>query len=118
MTDRSSSPACPHGAAAVRLARRIAIAIGRVGVLAGGEDSEYTGQPVTVDGRVVTANGGGDVISVKIDPMVVDPEDVEMLEDLVLAAVSEAQSRATAGSEEEMKKGSGGLSLPFQLPGL
>ena len=48
----------------------------------------------------------------------IDAEDVEMLEDLVLAAVSEAQSRATAVYEEEMKKVSGGLSLPFQLPGL
>ena len=60
----------------------------------------------------------GRIRSVRIDPSVVDATDVEMLEDLVLAAVSEAQSRATAVYEEEMKKVSGGLSLPFQLPGL
>jgi hypothetical protein len=66
----------------------------------------------------VTADGRGKIRSVRIDPSVVDASDVEMLEDLVLAAVSEAQSRATAVYEEEMKKVSGGLSLPFQLPGL
>ena len=66
----------------------------------------------------VTADGRGKIRSVRIDPSVVDANDVEMLEDLVLAAVSEAQSRATAVYEEEMKKVSGGFSLPFQLPGL
>ena len=66
----------------------------------------------------VTADGRGRVKKVVIDPSVVNRDDVEMLEDLVLAAVSEAQSRATAVYEEEMKKVSGGFSLPFQLPGL
>ncbi|HET7321515.1 MAG TPA: YbaB/EbfC family nucleoid-associated protein [Longimicrobiaceae bacterium] len=64
----------------------------------------------------VTADGQGKVRSVKIDPTVVDPADVEMLEDLVLAAVSDAQSRAVALHEEEMKKLSGGLGLPFPFP--
>jgi nucleoid-associated protein EbfC len=66
----------------------------------------------------VTADGRGKIRAVKIDPSVVDPTDVEMLEDLVLAAVSEAQSRANALYEEEMRKVSGGFSLPFDLPGL
>lgn len=66
----------------------------------------------------VTADGRGKVRSVKIDKSVVDPEDIDMLEDLVLAAVNEAQTRAGALYEEEMKKISGGLSLPFQIPGL
>ncbi|HEX6069832.1 MAG TPA: YbaB/EbfC family nucleoid-associated protein, partial [Longimicrobiaceae bacterium] len=57
----------------------------------------------------VTADGRGKIRSVRIDPSVVDANDVEMLEDLVLAAVSEAQSRATAVYEEEMKKVSGGF---------
>jgi len=65
-----------------------------------------------------TADGKGQVKSVRIDPTVVDPEDVEMLEDLVLAAVSEAQNKASQVYEEEMKKVSGGFPLPFQLPGL
>ena len=66
----------------------------------------------------VTADGRGKIRSVRIDPTVVDPADVEMLEDLVLAAVNEAQTRATTLYEEEMKKLSGGFSLPFELPGL
>ncbi len=66
----------------------------------------------------VTADGKGRVREVKIDPTVVDPEDVEMLEDLVLAAVSEAQQRARKVYEEEMKKVTGGLNLPFKLPGM
>lgn len=69
-------------------------------------------------GGMVTAeaDGKGQVRRIKIDATVVDPADVEMLEDLVLAAVSEAQSRAASLYEEEMKKLSGGFNLPFQLP--
>jgi nucleoid-associated protein EbfC len=66
----------------------------------------------------VTADGRGKIRSIQIDKSVVDPEDVDMLEDLVLAAVNEAQSRAGELYEEEMRKVSGGLSLPFQIPGL
>lgn len=66
----------------------------------------------------VTADGRGKVRSIEIDKAVVDPADVDMLEDLVLAAVNEAQSRAGELYEEEMRKISGGLSLPFQFPGL
>ena len=64
----------------------------------------------------VTADGRGRIRSVKIDPTVVDPNDIEMLEDLVVAAVSEAQTRAQQLYEDEMKKLAGGLpSLPFEL---
>jgi|SRR5688500_10652879 nucleoid-associated protein EbfC len=66
----------------------------------------------------VTADGRGQIRSVKIDPTVVNASDVEMLEDLVLAAVSEAQQRAGQVAEDEMKKVYGGLNLPFGLPGL
>lgn len=66
----------------------------------------------------VTADGRGRVREIRIDPTVVDPSDVEMLEDLVLAAVSEAQQRAQQLYEEEMKKLTGGMALPFQLPNL
>lgn len=65
-----------------------------------------------------TADGRGTIREIKIDPSVVDPSDVEMLEDLVLAAVSEAQQRAQGLYEEEMKKVAGGMPLPFQLPNL
>jgi len=69
-------------------------------------------------GGMVTARvtGKGDLLSLSIEPEVVDPEDVEMLEDLVVAAVAEAQNRARAFSEERMRGSAGGL--PVQLPGL
>ena len=65
----------------------------------------------------VTADGRGKVRSIKIDKAVVDPDDVEMLEDLVQAAVSETQQRAQQIYEEELKKLAGGFPLPFGLPG-
>lgn len=64
----------------------------------------------------VTADGKGQVRTVKIDPTVVNPSDVEMLEDLVLVAVGEAQKKAAELAQEEMQKLTGGLSLPFKLP--
>ena len=64
----------------------------------------------------VEADGKGQVRSVKIDPTVVNPADVEMLEDLVLVAVSEAQKKAAALAQEEMGKLTGGMDLPFKLP--
>lgn len=69
-------------------------------------------------GGMVTAtvDGKGRIKQVQIDPTCVDPSDVEMLEDLVLAAVSEAQAKAASEYEEEMKKATGGL--PMNLPGL
>ncbi|MEJ2678319.1 MAG: YbaB/EbfC family nucleoid-associated protein [Gemmatimonadota bacterium] len=66
----------------------------------------------------VTADGQGKVREIRIDPAVVDPADVEMLEDLVLAAVSEVQQRARQLYEEEMKKLAGGMPMPFQLPNM
>lgn len=64
----------------------------------------------------VTVDGKGQVKQVQIDPTCVDPRDVEMLEDLVLAAVSEAQNKAQAEYENEMRKATGGL--PMNIPGL
>jgi DNA-binding YbaB/EbfC family protein len=64
----------------------------------------------------VTVNGKGAVKRVQIDPTCVDPRDVEMLEDLVLAAISEAQGKAQAEYEDEMRKATGGL--PMNIPGL
>jgi DNA-binding YbaB/EbfC family protein len=65
-----------------------------------------------------TADGRGKLRGIKIDPEVVRGGDVEMLEELVLAAVSSAQERASSMYEEEMRKLSGGFNLPFQLPEL
>jgi nucleoid-associated protein EbfC len=66
----------------------------------------------------VTADGKGRIREIRIDPSVVDPGDVELLEDLVIAAVNEAQQRAEQIYEEEMKKVAGGLPLPFNFPNL
>ena len=64
----------------------------------------------------VTVDGKGQAKRVQIDPTCVDARDVEMLEDLVLAAISEAQTKAQAEYEQEMKKATGGL--PMNIPGL
>jgi nucleoid-associated protein EbfC len=65
----------------------------------------------------VTADGRGRIRALKIDPTVVESGDVEMLEDLVLAAVSEAQTRAQSVYEEEMRKLSGGCRFRSSFPG-
>jgi DNA-binding YbaB/EbfC family protein len=60
----------------------------------------------------VVMNGHQDVISLKIDPEVVNPDDVEMLEDLITAAVNKARKRVQEAVQEEMKKITGGISIP------
>jgi len=60
----------------------------------------------------VHVNGHREVLAIKISPEVVDPKDVEMLEDLVTAAVSLAIKKAGDAYAEEMSKITGGLSLP------
>lgn len=57
---------------------------------------------------IVKANGKQEVLSIKIEPEVIS-EDIEMLEDLVLAAVNQAMSRAQEEAAEQMKKATGGL---------
>jgi nucleoid-associated protein EbfC len=64
----------------------------------------------------VEADGKGQVRRVKLDPSVVSASDVEMLEDLIVVAVTEAQKKATALAQAEMGKLTGGLPLPFKLP--
>jgi len=65
----------------------------------------------------VVANGQQEILSITIDPEVVDPEDVEMLQDLVLAAVNDGLTKAKDMVNEEMGKLTGGLNLP-NIPGL
>jgi DNA-binding YbaB/EbfC family protein len=60
----------------------------------------------------VVANGRSEVISVKIEPQAVDPEDVDMLEDLVLAGVNEALRKAQEMMANEMTKLTGGMKIP------
>ena len=83
-------------------------------------EQELQNQTVTATagGGMVTvdADGKGQVKRVKIDASVVNPSDVEMLEDLVLVAVTEAQKKAADLAQKEMGKLTGGMGLPFQLP--
>ncbi|MBC8126402.1 MAG: YbaB/EbfC family nucleoid-associated protein [Gloeobacteraceae cyanobacterium ES-bin-144] len=60
----------------------------------------------------VLATCAGDVLSIKIDPSVVDPTDVEFLQDLVLKGVQEAISTGKEKAAAEMKKLTGGLGIP------
>jgi nucleoid-associated protein EbfC len=57
----------------------------------------------------VTMSGAGELKSIKIDPAAVDPEDVEMLEDMILAAVTEAKRSAESLAEQKMAAATGGL---------
>jgi hypothetical protein len=66
----------------------------------------------------VTVSGKGDLKRVKIDPKLADPAEVEVLEDLIVAAAKDAKSKADAQVQEQMAKLTGGLQLPpgFKLP--
>ena len=76
------------------------------------EQKEYTAQ---AGGGVVSATvtGRHELKSVTIDPEAVDPDDVEMLQDLVVAAVNEAMRAASADAASAMGQLTGGLNLPF-----
>ena len=78
------------------------------------ENKEFS---ATAGGGVVevTVTGKREVSKVKIDPEAVDPDDVEMLEDLVMAAVNEASKKVDDLLAQEMGKVTGGLNLPTGL---
>jgi DNA-binding YbaB/EbfC family protein len=69
-------------------------------------------------GGMVTADvtGTGQIKKIKLDASVVNPADLEMLEDLIVVAVSDAQQKAQKAAQDEMGKLTGGLPLPFKLP--
>ncbi len=66
----------------------------------------------------VTLNGKGEMRRIKIDRSLIDPNETEVLEDLILAAFNDAKAHVEAHMAEEMKKLTGGLSLPpgMKLP--
>ncbi len=68
----------------------------------------------TVGGGMVTAvvNGQQELMSLTISPEVVDPDDIEMLEDLIVAAVNEARHQAQELMTQEMSKLTGGVKIP------
>ena len=71
----------------------------------------------TAGGGMVTArvNGSHQVLSVEIKPEAVDPDDVEMLQDMVVAAVNAAFAKATESMEKQMAQITGGMNLPGGL---
>ena len=81
------------------------------------ESVEMTG--VAGGGLVqVTLNGKGDLKKIKIDKTVLDPQEAEVVEDLIVAAFNDAKQKVAAHAETEMHKLTGGLSLPpgMKLP--
>ena len=74
------------------------------------DEREYSAQ--AGGGMVsVTVSGKRELVRVTIDPEAVDPDDVEMLQDMVVAAVNEAMRKAEADSAQNMSKLTGGLNL-------
>ena len=69
------------------------------------------GGMVTVD-----ADGKGQITKVRVDPSIVSASEVEMLEDLLLVAIRDAQQKSADLAKQEMSKLTGGLGLPFKLP--
>jgi len=78
------------------------------------KDLEARTVEATSGGGMVTAvvNGKHELISLKIEKEVVDPADIEMLQDLVVAAVNEGVRKAQEMAQEEMAKITGGLNIP------
>jgi DNA-binding YbaB/EbfC family protein len=66
----------------------------------------------------VTVNGKKQIVSITLKPEVVDPDDIEMLQDLVTAAVNEALGKVDEATQSEMSKFTSGLGLPGGIPGL
>ena len=82
------------------------------------ELSEKTVEASSGGGMVsVIANGKQELVDINIDPEVVDPEDIEMLEDLIMAAVNDAMTRAKDMMNEEMGKLTQGMNIPG-MPGM
>ena len=77
------------------------------------ELEEKTVEVSAAGGKVkVTANGAGEVLSIKIDKEIVDPNDVEFLEEAVLSGVQQAIEQGKALAQSEMSKITGGLGMP------
>ena len=79
------------------------------------EELESKTYEAQAGGGVVSAvvSGKKELVSVTIDPEAVDPDDVEMLQDLIVAAVNEALRKASDDAASQMSKLTGGLGLPF-----
>jgi len=77
------------------------------------ELAEKTVEVSAGGGKVkVVANGAGELLSIKIDKTIVDPNDVEFLEDVLLSGIKEAIEKGEAMAQSEMTKITGGLGMP------
>ncbi|GBQ97482.1 YbaB/EbfC family nucleoid-associated protein [Asaia lannensis] len=85
------------------------------------EEVQNTLNALTVEGSSgaglvgVTLTGKGDMRGLRIDPKLADPNEVEMLQDLIIAAFADARTKVEAASAEEMRKVTGGIDLPAGL---
>ena len=79
------------------------------------EELESKTYEAQAGGGVVSASVSGkkELLSITIDPEAVDPDDVEMLQDLIVAAVNEALRKAAEDAASQMSRLTGGLNLPF-----
>ncbi|CAH2600321.1 putative nucleoid-associated protein YbaB [Rhodovastum atsumiense] len=88
------------------------------------EEMQATLESMTLEGTAgagmvtITLNGKGEMRGVKIDPKLADPAEMEMLQDLIVAAHADARRKIEAAAAAEMQKVTGGLSLPggMKLP--
>jgi len=77
------------------------------------ELEEKTVELTAAGGKIkVTSNGAGEILIIKIDQAIVDPNDVEFLEEAVLSGVQQAIEQGKALAQSEMKKITGGLGMP------
>lgn len=78
------------------------------------EEIKSTVVDATIGGGAVAVsmNGEKELLSIKVDPAAVDPEDVETLEDLILAAVNEASRKVDDTVQQKMSKITGGMNIP------
>ncbi len=78
------------------------------------EEAKEKTVEASAGGGMVTAvaNGGGQIVSVKIEKEVINPDDAEMLQDLIVAACNEALRRAQEMVQSEMARVTGGLQIP------
>lgn len=91
------------------------------------KDAQEAIRRISVEGSagggmvVVEMNGAGDMLDVRIEREVIDPDDAEMLQDLIVAAAADAKRKAADAAQEEMGKAAGGLDLSgldLDLPGI
>ncbi len=85
------------------------------------EDMQAALEAATIEGSAgagmvtLTMSGKGELRAIRIDPKIADPDDIEMLQDLIVAAHADAKSKIEAVAAEEMQKATGGLNLPAGL---